>query len=138
MAFREVLLPVRMLFRRALLAVLALGVSTMSLAHAATDLAPITARLVELGELSALTYYTVEKDGFRVVTTIQSNDALEGDASMTPVRFIVTLAASQEARISVPRDSGPAIELRIARIGDRLEVSRAQEQPADEQSASDR
>jgi hypothetical protein len=138
MASREDLPPARTPFRRALLAALALGGMTMSFAHAATDLAPITGRLVQLGEISALTYYTVEKNGFRVVTTIQSDDAVEADARVTPVRFIVRLAPGEEARISVPREIGPPIELRIARIGDRLEVSRAAEQSADEQSASDR
>jgi hypothetical protein len=110
--------------RRGLIAFLVLCGAMVSVAQAATDLAPMTARVVKLGGISALTSYTVEKDGFRVVTTIQSDDAAERGLKMPPVRFIVTLAANEEARISVPRDADPAIELQIARIGDRIEIRR--------------
>src|SRR5258708_4852963 len=72
---------------RALFAAFVFCGAIVSVAAHATDLAPTAARLVKLGPISALTYYTVEKDGFRVVTTIQSDDAAESDAHATPVRF---------------------------------------------------
>jgi hypothetical protein len=125
-------------YRGALLAALVLGGATVSAADTTTDLAPTTARVVRLGTISTLTYYTVEQDGFRVVTTIQPADASESGAAMTPVRFIVTLAPGEAARISVPRDSGSAIELRIARVGDLIEVSRSDDRPVDDRTASQR
>jgi hypothetical protein len=122
------------LLRRALLALVLFGAMApaTSGAGAATELKPVTARLVKLGAISALTSYTVERDGFRVVTTIQSDEAAGSDAPTAPVRFIVTLAPNAEARISVPRAAGRALELRIARIGDRIEVSRPEDQSASE------
>ncbi len=124
---------------RALLVLALLGAS-VSGAGAATDLAPTTARLIRLGAISALTYYTVETDGFRVVTTIQSDDAAATETPMPPVRFIVTLAPSAEARISVPQEVGPAIELRIARIGNVIEVGQLDDRgaTADAEAASER
>jgi hypothetical protein len=110
---------------RALFAAFVFCGAIVSVAAHATDLAPTAARLVKLGPISALTYYTVEKDGFRVVTTIQSDDAAESDAHAMPVRFVVTLAPGQESTVSVPREAGlDAIELKIARVGDVIQVGR--------------
>lgn len=112
--------------RRALLTALVFFGAPVSLVAHATDLVPATARLVKLGPISALTYYTVEPDGFRVVTTVQVEAAANDARDATPLRFVVTLAPGQGTTVSVPRDGGRgAIELRIARIGDRIEIARA-------------
>jgi hypothetical protein len=112
--------------RRALLAALVFFGAPVSLTAHASDLVPTTARLVKLGPISALTYYTVEADGFRVVTTVQVDSAAESRLEAAPVRFVVTLAPGQATTVSVPRDAGmDAIELRIARVGDRIEITRA-------------
>lgn len=117
--------------RRALLAALAFFGAPVSLVAHATDLVPATARLAKFGTVSALTYYTVEPEGFRVVTTVQVDTADDDGLDATPVRFVVTLAPGQAATVSVPRDAGRnAIELRIARIGDRIEIGRADDEDA--------
>jgi hypothetical protein len=111
---------------RALLAALIVFGVSFSSAAQANDLAPRAARQVKIGPISALTYYTVETDGFRVVTTIQPEDADENDFPARPVRFVVTLAAGQETMVSVPRDAGrEAIELKIARVGDAIQIGEA-------------
>jgi hypothetical protein len=110
---------------RALFAALVICGAIVSVAAHAADLTPTAARLVKLGPISALTYYTVEKNGFRVVTTIQSDDAVESGSHAMPVRFVVTLAPGQETMVSVPREAGTdAIELRISRVGDVIQVGR--------------
>ena len=90
----------------------------------AASVKPMAVRQVKLGPISALTYYTVEKNGFCVVTTIQPDEDAEEDSDPLPVRFVVTLAAGQEAQVSVPCAAGAkAIVLKIARIGDAIEIS---------------
>jgi hypothetical protein len=90
----------------------------------AMELKPMMAQQVKLGPISAMAYYTIEKNGFRIVTTIQPDETVEGeDFDPLPVRFIVTLAAGQEVRISVPCEVGiKPIELKIARSGDEVEI----------------
>jgi len=47
------------------------------------------------------------------------------DAPGGAVRFTSTLAPGQEAVVAVPRRAGqPALELRLLRVGDRLELQR--------------
>jgi hypothetical protein len=109
---------------RSLAAALAIGGMIVSATAFAADLQPVSARLVKLDSVSALTYYTVEKDGFRVVTTLQPSDAAENAADATPVRFVVTLAPGQKTVVSVPRAAGTgAVEVEIARVGDTIRVS---------------
>lgn len=47
-------------------------------------------------------YYTVEPDGFRVVTTLAQG------ATGTPVRVVAVLASGQKMVLSMPREAGVA------------------------------
>lgn len=86
---------------------------------AARDLAPLVPETTTLGDLSAMTYYTVERDGYRVVTTFQ----MEGPAGITPFRVVSTVLPGQKTVISVPRAAGlKPLALEIVRDGDRLTV----------------
>ena len=63
---------------------------------------PVEARSIDLGEMSGVAYYTVERDGFRVVTTLA-----QGEAG-TPVRVVAVLAPGQSVVLSTPREAGAA------------------------------
>lgn len=79
----------------------------------AGGLRPIEAKSIDLGEVSGVAYYTVERDGFHVVTTL-----VQGETGM-PIRVVSVLAAGQSVLLSTPHASG-AIE--ISRKGDSLLV----------------
>ena len=76
---------------------------------------PIEATSIDLGGISGIAYYTVERDGFRVVTTIA-----EGETG-TPIRVVSVLASGQPVVLSTPHLAS-AIE--ISRKGDSLFVRR--------------
>jgi hypothetical protein len=119
------------LSEHALFAALLLGGAIVSASAGAADLAPTAPRMAKFGAISTLTYYTVEKDGFRVVTTIQLDDAPGSGLAATPIRFVVTLIPGQETMLSVPREAGmDAIELKISRVGDVISVVRPGERAA--------
>jgi hypothetical protein len=69
---------------------------------AVAELVPGSCESVHLGHLNGVVYYTIEKDGCRVVTTIA-----DGDAGL-PVRFVATLSDGQKLTISVPGNLGVA------------------------------
>jgi hypothetical protein len=97
----------------------AVGVLTFaaSVAHAA-ELKPFEAKSLRLGDYTGVAYYTVEKDGYRVSTSLAAGE------SGTPIRMVATLVQGQTAMISVPRGVGEnSLEVEIARIGDRVVVS---------------
>jgi hypothetical protein len=77
----------------------------------ADDLRPITAVSIDLGEISGVAYYTVERDGFHVVTTLA-----QGMAG-APIRVVSVLAPGQHVAFSTPHQAG-AFEIR--RNGDSL------------------
>ncbi|UGY01020.1 hypothetical protein [Bradyrhizobium quebecense] len=82
----------------------------------ARGLRPIEAQSIHLGDVSGVAYYTVEPDGYRVVTTLS-----QGEAG-TPVRFVSVLAPGQRALLSTPNQAG-AVE--ISRNGDSLTVRKS-------------
>src|ERR1700748_3978448 len=82
----------------------------------ADGLRPIEANSINLGDVSGVAYYTVEPDGFRVVTTLA-----QGEAG-TPIRFVTVLAPGQRVVVSTPY-TAPALE--ISRKGDELLVRKA-------------
>ncbi|ACA17027.1 conserved hypothetical protein [Methylobacterium sp. 4-46] len=84
-------------------------------AAGATELRPGHAHNLDLGPYRGVAYYTVERDGYRVVATLASAER--------PVRLVATLAPDQRVSLSVPgqRDEAPA-EIAFARRGDRVEV----------------
>jgi hypothetical protein len=65
-------------------------------------------------------YYHPTLTGYQVVIT-----AGTADPPYSFVRFVSTLAPGQDAVVSVPRGEGqPALELRLRRVGDRVELQR--------------
>jgi hypothetical protein len=81
---------------------------------------PIEARSIELGEVAGVAYYTVERDGFRVVTTLTHGEA------GTPVRLVTVLAPGQSVVLSAPRDAGTApAAVEITRQADTVLVRKA-------------
>ncbi len=85
----------------------------------ATQMKPLAARLTDLGDASALTYYTVEKRDYRVETVIQ----IKGHEDQ-PLRFTANLRPGQSSIISLPGSIGErSVNLWIARVGDRLLIA---------------
>jgi hypothetical protein len=103
-------------YLKALAAVGALTFIT-SLAHAA-ELKPFEAKSLRLGDYTGVAYYTVERDGYRVITTLAVGE------TGTPIRMVATLVQGQRAVVSVPRGVGEnSLEVEIARIGNQVVVS---------------
>lgn len=68
------------------------------------------AQLIDLGPLNGVVYYTVEKDGYRVVVTM-------ADEASKAVRFESVLAPGQSVVLSTPAGAGKSPA--------RVEISRA-------------
>lgn len=84
----------------------------------AGDLAPGRARSVHLDRFDGVVYYSVEQDGYRVVTTLASR------ADAMPIRLVATLGPGQRLVISVPRSADqPPVDFEVRRDGDALLVS---------------
>jgi hypothetical protein len=77
---------------------------------------PIEAKSIDLGEVSGVAYYTVERDGYRVVTTLAQGQ------TGAPVRIVSVLAPGQSVVLSTPRQEGA---LEISRSGNNLFVRKA-------------
>ena len=89
---------------------------------AAGELAPLDARVVALGEGSAVVHYTYDPDGadvVRVVTTVGT----EAGGAAAPARFVSHLSPGQKAEVSVAGAAGtePAV-LELAYEGGLLRV----------------
>src|SRR5580704_656852 len=82
----------------------------------ADGLRPIEAKSIDLGDVSGVAYYTVERDGFHVVTTLA-----QGEAG-TPIRVVSVLAPGQRVVLST---ASQASRLEISRQGDSVLVQRA-------------
>ena len=107
-----------MLIRSALLAA-TLTLATLGAVHG-DSVQPMHARTIDLGEVTGVAYYTVESDGFHVVTTL-----VQGETG-TPVRIVNVLAPGQSVVFSTPREVGVApIEVEISRQADTLLVRKA-------------
>jgi hypothetical protein len=100
---------------RNLLFAVAFGVASLGAARA-DGLRPIQGKSVDLGEISGIAYYTVERDGFHVVATLA-----QGEAG-TPIRVVSVLAPVQRLVLSTAHQAG-AIE--ISRQGDSVLVRKA-------------
>jgi hypothetical protein len=105
---------IAMSIRKTLFAVV-FGIASLTAAQA-EGLRPIEAKSIDLGGVSGIAYYTVERDGFRVVATLA-----QGEAG-TPIRVVSTLAPGQRVVLSTPQPAG-AIE--ISRQGDSVLVRKA-------------
>ncbi|MGY4472731.1 hypothetical protein [Bradyrhizobium sp. USDA 3364] len=93
----------------------ALTLASLGAAHAST-LRPIEGQSIHLGDVSGVVYYTVEPDGYRVVTTLAHGEA------GTPIRFVSVLAPGQRALLSTPNQAGA---LEISRNGAGLTVRKS-------------
>ena len=84
---------------------------------AAQDLRPIHAHSIDFGSVRGVAYYTVETDGYRVVTMLATDEA------GAPVSFVATLAPDQKVTIAVPREVGKSeIFVNIVRRGDIVSI----------------
>jgi hypothetical protein len=101
-----------MLIRNTLLATV-FAITALGTAHA-NSLRPIEAKSINLGDLSGVAYYTIEPDGFRVVTTLA-----QGEAG-APIRFVSVLAPGQRVLLSTPHQA-----LEISRTVDGLLIRNA-------------
>jgi hypothetical protein len=81
-------------------------------AHA-DGLRPIDAMSVGVGDVSGVAYYTVERDGFHVVTTLAQG------ITGTPIRIVCVLAPGQSVAFSTPHQANA---LEISRNGDSVLV----------------
>jgi hypothetical protein len=100
---------------RVMLVTAAFALACLEAAHAG-ELRPIDAKSIDLGGVSGVAYYTVERDGFHVVTTLAQG--VEG----TPVRVVSVLAPGQRVAFSTPQQAGA---LEISRTGDSVLVHHA-------------
>jgi hypothetical protein len=92
-----------------------LTLASLGAAHA-DGLRPIEGKSIDLGEVSGVAYYTIESDGFHVVTTLA-----QGEAG-TPVRVVSVLAPGQRVVFSTPHQAGA---LEISRKDDSVLVRNA-------------
>src|ERR1700751_166440 len=93
----------------------AFGIASLTAAHA-EGLRPIEGKSIDLGGISGIAYYTVERNGFHVVTTLAQGE------SRTPIRVVSVLAPGQRVVLSTPQQAD-AIE--ISRKGDSVLVRKA-------------
>jgi hypothetical protein len=100
---------------RSMLVAAAFVFASLEAAHA-DGLRPIDAKSIDLGEVSGVAYYTVERDGFHVVTTLA-----QGSAG-TPIRVVSVLAPGQSVAFSTSHEAGV---LEISRNGDSVLVRKA-------------
>ena len=89
---------------------------------AAERLKPVQAHGIDLGAASGVAYYTVERDGFRVVVTLVQR----AEDAAVPVRFEAVLAPGQSVVLSTPRGAGsPPDAVEISRHADTVLVRQA-------------
>jgi hypothetical protein len=104
---------------RNMLVAAAFVLATLGTAQA-DSLRPIDAKSIDLGDVSGVAYYTVERDGFHVVMTLAQG--MEG----TPIRVVSVLAPGQSVAFSTPHQ---ADALEISRNGDNVFVRKARSLP---------
>src|SRR5712675_174959 len=92
---------------RSTLLAAAFTLASLGAAHA-NGLRPIEGQSIDLGDVSGVAYYTVEPDGFHVVTTLA-----QGEAG-TPIRVVSVLAPGQRVVLST---ANHASRLEISRQG---------------------
>lgn len=95
--------------------VVAFGIASLTAAQA-EGLRPIEAKSIDLGAISGVAYYTVERDGFRVVATLAQGE------TGTPIRVVSLLTPGQSVLLSTPQ---PARLIEISREGDSVLVRKS-------------
>jgi predicted aconitase len=107
-----------MIIHRTILAA-AFALAVIGAAHA-DEIRPIEGRRINLGEVSGVVYYTVERDGFRIVATLGQGE------TGTPLRIEAILAPGQSVVLSIPREVGvPPDAVEIRRHDDQIVVRAA-------------
>jgi hypothetical protein len=97
---------------RNMLVAAAFAAASLEAAHA-DGLRPIDAMSIDLGEVSGVAYYTIERDGFRVVATLAQGMA------ETTIRVVSVLAPGQSVAFSTPYQADALV---ISRNGDSVLV----------------
>lgn len=101
----------------AVVATVILGAVSLTSPARADVISPDTGLSVTLGKMTVFIYYHPTKTGYQVVTTASNEDP------DSIIRFVATLAPGQDAVVSVPRGLGePALQVRLHRVGDQVEV----------------
>ena len=100
---------------RNMLFAVAFGIVSLTAARA-EGLRPMEGKSIDLGDISGIAYYTVERDGFHVVATLA-----QGEAGI-PIRVVSVLAPGQHVVLSTPQQAG-AFE--ISRKGETVLVRKA-------------
>jgi len=104
---------------RILLAATILGGFGVASTAGAEVISPDAGLDATLDAVAISIYYHPTLIGYQVVITAGTADP------HSFVRFVATLAPGQDAVVSVPRGEGqPARELRVRRVGDRVELQR--------------
>ena len=94
------------------------GLVSVSPRADAIEVKTVAGASISLGDVSGSAYYTVEKDGYRLVATLASG------VDSTPVRLTTTLLSGQRVTMSVPRGVGePEMRIEFNRVEDRLFVN---------------
>lgn len=89
-------------------------------AASATELKPLAAESVDLGQVTGVAYYTVEQGGLKLVATLTAAEAA------TPVRVSALLAPGQSISVGVPAEQGGREMLvSFSRQGDRIVTARS-------------
>jgi hypothetical protein len=101
-----------MLVAAAFASLQAAAFASLEAAHA-DGLRPIDAMSIDVGEVSGVAYYTVERDGFHVVTTLAQG------MTGTPIRVVCVLAPGQSVTFSTPQQANA---LEISRNGNSVLV----------------
>ena len=89
-----------------------LALASYGTAHA-DSLRPIQAKSIDLGGVSCVAFYTVERDGFHVVTTLAQGE------TGTPIRVVSVLAPGQSVVLSTSQQPRA---LEISRAGNEVLV----------------
>ena len=99
------------------IALVALGLAAgLATSVQSADLAAYRGQSIDLGNISGVAYYTVEKDGYRVVATLADRDS-------NSVRFEAVLASGQSIVLSSPAARGDApARIEISRNDDGVKV----------------
>lgn len=87
----------------------------------AEGLKPFQGRVIDLGDVSRVVYYTVERDGLRVIAALakKAEDAV-------PLRIVAMLAPDQSLTLSTPHEMGtPAGAVEIVRRDDTVLIHEA-------------
>ena len=86
----------------------------------ADGLKPVQAQSIDLGSVVGSAYYTVEQNGFRVVSTLSQGE------TGSPVRLIAVLTPGQRVLLSTASEAGnEPVEVEISREADTLVVRKA-------------